>query len=47
MSDSLWPHGLLPARLLCPWDAPGKYTGVDRHVLLGLGDQEFMSQLDP
>ena len=19
MSDSFWPHGLLPARLLCPW----------------------------
>ena len=19
MSDSLWPHGLQPARLLCPW----------------------------
>ena len=19
----LWPHGLLPARLLCPWDFPG------------------------
>ena len=24
MSDSLWPHGLHPARLLCPWDSPGK-----------------------
>ena len=20
MSDSLWPHGLQPTRLLCPWD---------------------------
>ena len=20
----LWPHGLLPTRLLCPWDFPGK-----------------------
>ena len=28
MSDSLQPHGLLPARLLCPWDSPGKNTGV-------------------
>ena len=24
MSDSLQPHGLWPARLLCPWDFPGK-----------------------
>ena len=22
MSDSLWPHGLQPARLLCPWGFP-------------------------
>ena len=22
------PHGLQPARLLCPWDSPGKNTGV-------------------
>ena len=26
--DSLWPHGLQPARLLCPWDFPSKNTGV-------------------
>ena len=24
MSDSLWPHGLEPARLLCPWDSPAR-----------------------
>ena len=24
MSDSLWPHGLHPTRLPCPWDFPGK-----------------------
>ena len=24
VSDSLWPHGLYPTRLLCPWDSPGK-----------------------
>ena len=29
MSDSLWPHGLSPAWLLCPWDFSGKNTGVD------------------
>ena len=28
VSDSLQPHGLQPARLLCPWDCPGKNTGV-------------------
>ena len=30
----LWPHGLQPARLLCPWDFPGKNTGVGGHFLL-------------
>ena len=25
-SDSLWPHGLQPARLLCPWNFSGKNT---------------------
>ena len=34
VSDSLWPHGLQPARLLCPWDSSGKNTGVGCHVLL-------------
>ena len=24
----LWPYGLQPTRLLCPWDSPGKNTGV-------------------
>ena len=28
MSNSWQPHGLYPARLLCPWDSPGKNTGV-------------------
>ena len=28
MSNSLQPHGLQPARLLCPWDSPDKSTGV-------------------
>ena len=26
-------HGLQPARLLCPWDSPGKNTGVGCHFL--------------
>ena len=27
-------YGLLSTRLLCPWDSPGKNTGVGCHVLL-------------
>ena len=27
VSDSLQRHGPWPARLLCPWDSPGKSTG--------------------
>ena len=34
MSDSLQPHGLWPARLLCPQNSPGKNTGVGCHSLL-------------
>ena len=34
VSYSLRPHGLWPARLLCPWDSPDKNTGVDCHSLL-------------
>ena len=30
----LQPHGLQPARLLCPWNSPGKNTGVGCHFLL-------------
>ena len=33
-SDSVRPHGLQPARLLCPWGFPGKNTGVGCHALL-------------
>ena len=28
MSNSLQPYGPQPARLLCPWNSPGKNTGV-------------------
>ena len=31
VSNSLWPHGLQPTRLLCPWDSPDKNTGVGCH----------------
>ena len=34
MSDSLATHGLEPSRLLCPWDFPGKSTGVVCQFLL-------------
>ena len=34
VSNSLQPHGLQPARLLCPWNSPGKNTGVVSHSLL-------------
>ena len=33
MSNSLQPHGLQPASLLCSWDSAGKNTGVGRHSL--------------
>ena len=33
-SDSLWPCGPQPTRLLCPWDIPGKNAGVGCHFLL-------------
>ena len=32
--ESVRPHGLSPARLLCPLNSPGKNTGVDSHSLL-------------
>ena len=34
VSDSLRPHGLGPARLLCPWNPPGRNTGEGSHFLL-------------
>ena len=34
VSNSERPHGLQPTRLLCPWDFPGKSTGVGCHCLL-------------
>ena len=34
MSDSVRPHRRQPTRLPCPWDSPGKNTGVSCHFLL-------------
>ena len=52
---TLQPHGLQPTRLLCPWDSPGKNTGVCCQFLLfyltalGLscGMQNIWSSLRP
>ena len=38
--DSLQPHGLQSIRLLCPWDPPGKDTGVGCHILLRWSNEE-------
>ena len=49
--NSLRPHGPSPARLLCPWDFPGKNTGVGccfllQGILLIQGsDPHFLSLL--
>ena len=34
MSDSVPPHRRQPTRFHCPWDSPGKNTGVGCHFLL-------------
>ena len=34
MSDSVQPRRRQPTRLSCPWDSPGKNTGVGCHCLL-------------
>ena len=34
VSDSVRPYRRQPTRLCCPWDSPGKNTGVGCHFLL-------------
>ena len=34
VSSFLQPHGLQPARLLCPWHFPGRNTGAGCHFLV-------------
>ena len=34
VSDFVRPHRQQPTRLPCPWDSPGKNTGVGCHLLL-------------
>ena len=47
VSDSVLPHGLYPARLLCPWDSPGKNTGVVCHLCLGRADLPLLGSPGP
>ena len=46
MSDSLQHHGPQPTRLPCPWDSPGKNTGVGGHFLLGLKEPKRGFQVE-
>ena len=41
VSDPQWPHELQPSRLLCPWDFPGKSTGVGCHCLLLVNNRPY------
>ena len=41
VSDSLWPQGLLAAKVLCRWDFPGKNTGVGCYFFL---QRSFLTQ---
>ena len=34
VSNSVWPHRRQPTMPRCPWDSPGKNTGVGFHFLL-------------
>ena len=34
LCPTLRPYGLQPAKLFCPWDAPGRNTGAGCHALL-------------
>ena len=45
MSDSSRPHGLQPTRLFCPWDFPGKSTGVGCHGWFGLCERSNSSKV--
>ena len=50
VSDSVRPHRRQPTRLLCPWDSPGKNTGMGCHVLLQcmkVKSQSEVAQLCP
>ena len=45
VSDSVRPHGRQPTRLPCPWDSPGKNTGVGCHFLLQCMKVKLLSRV--
>ena len=47
MSNSFRPHGLYSAWLLCPWNSPGKNTGVGSHFLLLCSNLKKKSLSEP
>ena len=47
VSNSSWPQGLQPTRLLRPWDFPGESTGVGCHCLLRFSVQSSHSVNKP
>ena len=46
VSDSVRPHRRQPTRLLCPWDSPGKNTGMTCHFLLQCMKVKSESEVD-
>ena len=44
--DSVRPHRQQPIRHLCPWDSPGKNTGVGCHFLLQCMKVKSLSRAD-
>ena len=45
VSNCLETHRLQPTRLLCPWDSPGKNTGVGCHFLLQIHLSSILFQI--
>ena len=45
MSDFVRPHRQQPTRLHCPWDSPGKNTGVGCHFLLQCMKVKLLSRV--
>jgi len=44
---TLWPHWLQPTRFLCPWNFPGKNTGVSCHFLSPALADGFFTTVPP
>ena len=45
MSDPVQPHRRQPTSLPCPWDSPGKNTGVGCHFLLQCMEMKSESEV--